>query len=544
MRKKGLISALVILSVLFMAFKMENNKYFEITKNLEIFTNLYKELNTHYVDELDPGQLMKVGIEAIMQSLDPYTVYWSGTLIEGSRYKRTGSYKGMGATFQKIGDLITVTEIFKGFAAHEAGLQVGDQIHTVNEVNIVGKDLEEVEPFLLGTPGTSIRFGVKHPGALELESIDVLRSALTQSNVPHYQILDGDIAYVNLSTFTQLASKNIQGAIRKLKTQQRDLKGIILDLRNNGGGLLLEAVNVSNLFIPKGELVVSTKGKVPEWDRSYKTQLEPYNEEIPLVVLINKSSASASEIVAGVIQDLDRGVLIGQRSYGKGLVQNTKELGYNAKTKITTSKYYIPSNRCIQSIEYENGEPKDIPDDLRATFYTRAGRPVKDGGGISPDLEIVRKPESEFQKALKEKHVIFNFATQYLLDNEVIIDSSGYRFTDFALFDQYLKDRSFSYKTEAQETLENLREKAKNGPMSAQFDATINELINEIKENNENALSEEKEEVFSLIEEELIGRKHFEKGKITYHLNRDPEVIKAIEILNDPSTYKSLLSKQ
>lgn len=543
MRNKILLSSLLAVAVLFTAFKIENNKYFEITKNLEIFSNLYKELNTNYVDELDPGQLMKVGIDAMMQSLDPYTVYWSGTQIEGYKYQRNASYKGMGATFEMLDGNLTVTEIFKDHAAHNAGLIVGDQIKTLNNIDIEGKEMEEIELFMMGTPGTSISFGILHPGSNDLENIDVIRSSINQSNVPHYQIIDKDIAYVNLSTFTQLAGRNIQGAIRKLKTEQKDIKGVVLDLRNNGGGLLLEAVNVSNLFIPKGEVVVSTRGKVPEWDRTFKTLQEPYEEELPLAVLINGSSASASEIVAGVIQDLDRGVLVGQRSYGKGLVQNTKELGYNARTKITTSKYFIPSDRCIQSVQYENGEPKDISDEERATFYTKAGRPVKDGGGISPDINIEKKEDSELITALKKQHIVFNFATKYLVDPSVIIDSAEYNFKDYNRFIDFVKEEEFTFSSSTELKLEELIANAESKALPENFMPSLKKLQNDLQSNLDHLFEVEKEEITALIEEELVARKHFEKGRITYHLKKDEEVKQAIDVLRDNNKYNEILKK-
>ncbi|MCB0640654.1 MAG: PDZ domain-containing protein, partial [Phaeodactylibacter sp.] len=362
--------------------------------NIEIFTNLYKEINTYYVDDLDPSKLMRTGVDAMLESLDPYTNYISESEIEGYRYISEGRYNGIGAQMDFIRDFATVTETYQDAHADKAGLKPGNQIVAVAGKSAEGKTPEELNEILKGSPGTEIELTVRRPGTDKELTILLQRDEVRVPNVPYHGMVNEDIGYISLTVFTREAGMNVANALRELKQENPQLKGVIFDLRGNGGGLLLEAVNISNSFVPKGELVVTTKGKVQDWDRSFLTQNSPVDQEIPLVVLINNRSASASEIVSGVIQDLDRGVLMGQRSYGKGLVQNTRDIGYNSKVKLTTAKYYIPSGRCIQSVEYQDGEPVHIADDKRAKFRTRNGRVVLDGGGVKPDV-IVPAPEDD-----------------------------------------------------------------------------------------------------------------------------------------------------
>ena len=381
----------------------ENNKYFEISKNIEIFSNLYRELNTYYVDDLDPGKLMRTGIEAMVTSLDPYTNYISESDIEGYRFMTEGRYNGIGALSRRIGDYVTIVELYEGQPADLAGLRPGDQIMKVDENDAKGKNSEQINEFLRGFPGKEIKLTVNRPGYKNPVEIRLVLGEVSVPNVPYSGIVSDDIGYIALSTFTREAGRNVGKALRALKEENPDLKGLIFDLRGNGGGLLSEAVNVSNIFIPRGELVVTTRGKVKEWDRNYDTQNQPVDMEIPLVVLIDGGSASASEIVCGVIQDYDRGILIGQQSYGKGLVQNTRDVGYNAKVKMTTAKYYIPSGRCIQSVEYDDGEPVNIPDDERQAFQTRNGRKVLDGGGVRPDISVAAPTPGGVVRSLMEQ---------------------------------------------------------------------------------------------------------------------------------------------
>ncbi|MFZ1257325.1 MAG: S41 family peptidase, partial [Saprospiraceae bacterium] len=353
---------LVLSSFILFGAAISFNKNFEIAKNIEIFVNVYKEINANYVDETNPATLMKTGIDAMLHQLDPFTNYITEVQIENYRIAIEGKYNGIGVRAKKIGDYVTITEVYKDYPAFKAGIKVGDQVIAINGLDGKGKESEDLFQIVRGMPKSEVEFTVMRPGIKEKLNLKLIRDEVNIPNVPYSAMVNDEIGYVVLSTFTENAGKNIRDAVKKLKADHSTLKSVILDLRDNGGGLLGEAVEVCNVFIPQGQLVASTRSKLKERDQQYKTQNVPFSAEMPLVVLINSKSASASEIVSGTIQDLDRGVIIGQISYGKGLVQNTKDVGYNAKVKLTIAKYYIPSGRCIQSVKYENGEPVHLPD--------------------------------------------------------------------------------------------------------------------------------------------------------------------------------------
>ncbi|MBK6496677.1 MAG: S41 family peptidase [Saprospiraceae bacterium] len=388
--KVAILSMIMVVGVA--GITIENDKLFEISKNLEIFISVYKELNTNFADELDPSTLMRTAIDAMTHSLDPYTNFVSESQVESYWINEDDKYQGIGARVGLVQKKLMILEAYQGGPALTAGIKSGDEIISVNGVNIEGKKIEEVNAILRGIPGTDIKLSIKKNGSDLAEDINVKRGEVNIPNVPYSGFVADGVGYISLTTFTQNAGSNISKALKELKTKNPNMSGIILDLRQNGGGLLHEAVNICNIFIPNGEIVVTTKSKVKERDQTFKTQSQPADLEIPLAILIDKRSASASEIVSGVMQDLDRAVLIGQRSFGKGLVQNTKELPYNARLKITTSKYYIPSGRCIQGVEYENGEPKDIPDSQRTKFKTKNGRIVMEDSASDKTLsdEIVK----------------------------------------------------------------------------------------------------------------------------------------------------------
>ena len=525
------------------AFKgFDDNKYFEIIKNLEIFTNAYKEINHSYVDELDPGKLMRSGMDAMLGGLDPFTNYISETDIEGYRYLYDGRYNGVGAEAKKMGDWVVITEIFEDSPAHKSGLKVGDAIRSVDGQSAKGRSEEEVMAFLRGVSGTKIDLVVQRPGEKNDQRITLERGEIESQNVPHSGIVADGIGYIYLSTFTRAAGENVANALQELKRKHPDLKGVVLDLRENGGGLLNEAVNVANVFLPRGEFIVSTKGKVPEWDRSFKTQHPPIDLNIPVVVLINKMSASASEIVCGSIQDLDRGVLMGQRSYGKGLVQNTKDLGYNAKIKLTTAKYYIPSGRCIQAVRYKNGEPVDIPDSERAPFTTRSGRQVLDGGGVKPDVLLPLDTATGIVRALKEQYFIFDYATQWTQKGITIDSIETFEFTDWDDFNKFVQGKNFSYESASEKKLKELSVLAtsENYPLSADIQA----LENKIKAEKKGELVKNKALILHEIEQEIIGRYFFQRGKVRKNLKNDPEVEAAVRLLNDSGKYKSILTNK
>ncbi len=523
------------------AFTTTNNKYFEISKNIEIFANLYKEINTHYVDELDPGKLMKVGVDAMLGSLDPYTNYFSETQMEGFRYLSEGRFDGIGAEMKKIKDYITILETTEKSPAIEAGLKAGDQILEVNGESAKGKSQKDILNVFRGAPGTQLQLRIQRPGTPDPLDLTLTRGKVNARNVPYSGFVSDGIGYINLTTFTANAGRNVANALRDLKTDNPDMTGVVLDLRGNGGGLLREAINVSNVFIDKDEEVVSTKGKVADWDKYYKTRNEPVDKEIKVAVMINKSSASASEIVSGVMQDLDRGVLIGQRSYGKGLVQNTRDVGYNAKVKLTTSKYYIPSGRCIQSIQYEQGEHKDIPEADRTPFKTRNGREVRDGGGLKPDVYIEHAAEPTIIKRLKAQNHIFNFVTDYCLKHDDIGPVEDFSFNKFDEFLTYLKANDFKYETNSERRLNKLTEMIETEGMKDELVDALEGVKAKIEKEKSGHLSDYKDEILALIEADIIGRYYFEDGRIKQRLKNDAELNKAIEVLNDTETYNSIL---
>ena len=535
-----ILGAAIILGTVAATPVLEKNKYFEILKNIEIYTNVYKELNTYYVDDLDPGRLMRTGLVSMVESLDPFTNYISESEIEGYRINTEGNYRGIGALTEKMGDYVTITELFKDQPAAKAGLKVGDKITQVNGKDAKGKTVIEIENIFQGVPGTTLNMTIQRPGVNKPVDISLVRGEVNVPNVPYFSMVDPEIGYVNLTTFTRNAGKNIRNAIVELRGQAPDgMKGMVLDLRNNGGGLLNEAVEICNLFVDKGETVVTIKGKVKEWDRNFRTESSTLDKEIPLVVLINKRSASASEIVSGVMQDFDRGVLMGQRSYGKGLVQNTRDIGYNAKLKLTTAKYYIPSGRCIQSVEYKDGEPVDIPDDKRTPFKTRGGRQVLDGGGVKPDVYLDKPELAPIVKNLVDQHLIFDFVSEFCSKNDSIVAIEEFNFTGFNDFVKYLEDRNFKYETDLEKLVNQLKETATKE--NQQIDREIKDIQSKIDQVKKTALMDEKDTIINLIELEIAGRYYFQRGKTKMKLRNDDELESAIDLLKDSKRYKEIL---
>ncbi len=538
------ILGMVMLALITMStVSTDNGKYFEISKNIEIFTNLYKEINTSYVDDLDPAKLMRTGIDAMLESLDPYTNYISETEIEGFRYITDGKYNGIGALIRKMGDYVTITEPYADCPAAKAGLKAGDIILAVDGKSAKGKTSDDVSNILKGFPGTEVVLTIQRPGESKERKITMVRDEVLVPNVPYSGMISEDVGYIALTTFTRNAGKNVGDALKALKEKQPNLKGVVFDLRGNGGGLLTEAVNVSNVFIPKNELVVTTKGKVVDWDRSFKTLNKPVDEEVPVVVLIDKGSASASEIVSGVLQDLDRAVLIGQRSYGKGLVQNTRDVGYNSKVKMTTAKYYIPSGRCIQGVNYEDGTPVDIPDSLRTVFQTRSGRKVLDGGGVSPDFAMTKATDLSIVKGLVGKNIIFDYATQYCLKHPEIPASQDFNFGEYDGFLTFVAQQDFKYDTDSEKALKKLEESAKKDEYLDQVQVEIAAMQKKILDRKKNDLQHYKTEIINLIEKEIASRYYYQKGKIEVGLKNDPEIKESIKLFADPARYKSLVGK-
>ena len=536
-RSIKIVGLLTVLLVGMSSMVMQNDKLFEITKNIEIFANAFQKLNTNYVDEIDPSELMRIGIDAMVSSLDPYTNYISESQIESYRLANEGKYQGMGAIIDKVGDYITILEAYEDGPALNAGLKVGDQIIEVNGFKTKGKSTEEMNAIAKGVAGTKMNLKIRRPGVAEDMDIELTRGETIIPNVPYSGRVADNIGYISLTVFTANASMNIEKALKKLKSEG-NLDGVIIDLRQNGGGLLREAIAICNIFLPQGMEVVTTKGKIKERDRSFSTMKPAIDPEIPIVVLTNKRSASASEIVSGVIQDYDRGVVMGQRTFGKGLVQNTEEIGYNSRVKLTTSKYYIPSRRCIQAVKYENGEPVDIPDEERSKFKTANGRVVLDGGGVTPDVKLPAKEQSEFTKALISENIIFKFVNQYTADLDSIDAPGEFKFEQYDDFKSFVQSSGFDFKSDLEKKIEALQKDADES-MSSEFGA----LTNKLDAIQSNYFDTYKEEITKEIEVQIVTRYYFQSGKAKQKLNGDDEVQEAIALLNDPARYNKILGK-
>ncbi len=509
---------------------------FEITKNLDIFTNVYKELNTRFVDQLDPDRMMKIGIDAMLHSLDPYTRYYSENQIERYRFLIEGKYDGIGADVKIIDDQVTIMEVFKGFGADAAGLKAGDRILEIDGRAMKGITIDEVKSMLRGLDGAPLDLQVQQMGG-QTKPITVVRSAVNESNVPYSGMADPETGYIVLSTFTINAANNILIAFKQLKKEHPNMKYLILDLRNNGGGLLHEAIHICNLFLPADEVLVTTKNKTPGDVKIYKTEKPPLDLEIPLVVLVNNRSASASEIVSGVMQDMDRGVVLGQRTYGKGLVQNTKKMGYHTNLKLTTAKYYIPSDRCIQAVEYENGEPVDIPDSLRAVFYTRNGREVRDGGGVKPDVFIPVPDVPEVVEALEDQHIIFRYVNAYVAKHPNIASAESYTFDDYGGFKNFVKQSGFSYVSKTDSYLQKMRELNPTNKISKEIEQLQKLVENEKKDE----LDRYQSIIQPILEDAIVTRYYYKAGRIKHSMQSDKELQAAIELLKDQPRYQSIL---
>lgn len=539
-KKYTFILSIVALGVF--GISTELNDDFEIAKNLEIFSNVYKELNTYYVDELDPEKVMRTGLDAMLQSLDPYTTFISPEEVGQFQSSITGKYGGIGTTVVRYKDNIIITEPYEGGPAQKAGVKAGDIVISIDGQSIEGAEIKEVSLKMRGVPDTDVKLTVQRPNQDKPITFSLVREEIKVPNLPYYGVLDNKMGYIVLTTFSENAGKNVSSALMELEAQE-ELEGVILDLRGNTGGLLSEAVNVANVFLNKGQMVVQIKGRDKANDRGFRTLNAPVDTEIPLVVLIDNNSASASEIVAGCIQDLDRGVVIGQRSYGKGLVQNTREIAFGAKVKLTTARYYIPSGRCIQASNYKNGKPVQIADSLRAAFKTQIGRKVYDGGGIRPDIDLENEDLDKVLASLNRQQLMFDYSVDYVQRHEKIADAAAFKLgdKDFKEFEDFLQKRSFTNTNKTETAIQQLEKTSKEEKYYKVLSNDIKKLEIALEENKKKDMKKHKDALLHLLQKLIARNYYYKKGYVQAGLKTDLDVAKAIKTLSDQDKYKSIL---
>lgn len=546
MNKLSLLLFVLLFPLLLSSQEKQNN--FEISKSIDIYNNVFRYLNMNYVDEINPAELNETAINAMLRELDPYTVFIPESEIEDARFMTTGEYGGIGSVIQFYDGNVHIYEPYENYPAHKAGLLPGDAIVEVNGVDTRGKSVSEVSELLKGQPSSEVTLKITREGEKDNITKTLKREKIKIDNIPYYAVLDDGVAYIALSQFTKDAARELKEAFLKMRSEN-DLKGLIIDLRGNGGGLLNEAVDIVNIFVPKDRLVVYTKGKTPEQNRNYYTKHEPEDVDIPLVILVNESSASASEIVSGSIQDFDRGVIVGQRTFGKGLVQNILPMSYNTQMKVTISKYYIPSKRCIQEIDYSKKAKNDTVnknDTLGPQFKTANGRIVYEGHGIQPDVKIEPEMLSTITAHLYAQNMIFKYANKFYKEHKSIAKPDEFEITDeiYEDFVKFVESKDFKYTSESEKDFDALVKTAKMegyyDNMKSQFDV----LENELKNHKDNDLHINRKEIEEILKIEIVGRYYFQKGKIISTLKEDKELNRAIEIItnsNGANEYKTLL---
>lgn len=523
------------------------DSYFEVSKNLDIFATLFRELNIYYVDETNPGDLMKKGIDDMLESLDPYTNYIPESEIEDYRYMTTGQYGGIGALIRQDGDYVIISEPYEGFPAQKADLRAGDKILRINDTDAKGKKTEDISKFLKGQPSSVIKLLIEREGEKKPIEKILNREEIKIKSVSYSAMVSPNMGLIKLTGFTENAANEVKEALVELK-KNPELKSLVLDLRGNPGGLLKEAVDIVNLFEEKGTDIVSTRGKVKDWDKMHKATNSPADLNIPIAILIDRGSASASEIVSGALQDLDRGVVIGQRSYGKGLVQQTRPLSYNAQLKVTVAKYYTPSGRCIQALDYshrnDDGSVAKVPDSLISAFKTKNGRIVYDGGGVAPDITTEVQKYSSILGSLASKNLIFNYATKYFIAHSSIVPARDFRLTDaeYDDFVAYLSGKDYDYTTKTEKTLEELKEDAKDDKALDALKEDIEALKTKVMHNKKEDLKKNKPEIKEFLEEDIASRYYFQKGRFEATLKDDGDLKEAMSILNDGERYKKILT--
>ncbi len=542
-----LVSILLLISTTALTVRVaaQSHNNFEISKSLDIFANIIRELNLNYVDDISPGELNQIAIDAMLSSLDPYTVFVPESQIEDFQLMTTGEYGGIGSLIQQLGNYVVISEPYEGFPAQKAGLKAGDRILEINGFDVRGRASSEISELLKGQPGTTLKLMIDRDGKNSPYMVELVRERIRIDNIPFYTVFENGIGYLRLTGFTQKAAAEVKKVIEGMQAEA-ELQGLIIDLRGNGGGLLNEAVDITNLFINRGELVVTTKGKAADKTTVHRTRQAPADLEIPLVVMVNETSASASEIVAGALQDYDRAVIVGQRTFGKGLVQNVVPLTYNTQLKVTVAQYFIPSGRGIQAIDYKHRDINGgkIPDSLISTFRTRNGRVVFDGGGVLPDVETPTREFSQVSSQLFGRQMIFKYANKFALENESIPPPTEFSITD-EIYDDFLRfiaANDFHYTTESESVIELLRETAEDEHYLAAIEEQISQLEASLSNYKTNDLQKFRSEIEDLLLVEIATRYYYQKGKIVASLRNDLELKEAKSILRDQARYTEILS--
>lgn len=541
-----LVTILLALAVTFSLAFDKDKKDFEMSKGLDLYYSVLRELNMFYVDTIQPEKLIKASIDEMLKDLDPYTTYIPETDMSDFKFATTGEYGGIGAMIAQRGDYVIISDPYEGNPAQESGLKAGDKLVEANGESLKGKKVSDVSDILKGTPGTPLELKVERYGEKKLVDIDIKRAKIVISPVPVYQMLNDTVGYIRLTSFTDKSSKEMLTAVLSLKEQ--GAQAMILDLRSNPGGILGEANKIVNMFVPKGQTVVFTKGKVSQWDKVYKANQSAVDTVMPLAVLVNSESASASEIVAGALQDLDRAVIMGRRTFGKGLVQTTRPLGYNSQLKLTTAKYYIPSGRCIQALDYshrnDDGSVGKIPDSLISEFKTKNGRIVKDGGGVMPDVKLDYNKPGNITYALMGDYCIFDYATQYYTEHPEIASIEDFKFsdTDYEDFKSYITNKEFTYETNSEDALKALTKMAELESYDDLISDEIASLTEKLKHNVAKDLDVFKPEISELIRMEIAKRYFYQKGGFQEALKDDRWVNEATKILQSPSEYSAIFA--
>ncbi len=536
----------VVIALVSLSFTPPAERYFEIAKNLDIFASLFKEVNALYVDEVNPNKAIRTGIDAMLNSLDPYTNFISEDEVEDFRTLNTGQYGGIGAVTRQINNRTMVTMVYEAYPAYKNGLRIGDEVIKMNGIELSEISVEEANHLMRGQVGTPVKLTIKRFGQPSPIDIEFKREKIKISNVPYYGMVANDVGYVQLTEFTPDAGKEVKNALVALK--EKGATHLVLDLRGNPGGLLFEAVNICNLFIPKGKKVVDTKGKVEESNITYETLNPPVDLDIPVVVIINRGSASASEIVAGTLQDYDRAVVLGERSFGKGLVQVPRPLSYNSQVKITTAKYYTPTGRCIQAMDYthrrDDGSVGSIPDSLRKEFRTTRGRIVFDGGGVEPDVKVPGEQAAAITQVIYGGGFIFNYATEYAYAHPSISDPKTFALTDqeYQEFTNWMSNKSYPYQSPLETELEELTEEAKKERYYQELKPQLDAIAKRLSDAHKNDLLSFKDQIKQFLEEEIVSRYYYERGAVETGFKYDKEVKKAIEVLHSRTEYEKILN--